>query len=143
MKGAHCGLLQKDRCPCMSHACYHKHMSPTYPQEDAIALSTLLCRAASVVAAKEGTAMVQAVSFAGLSPHRTGFDSGSVSVRFMARSTVTTPHSPRGTCYVGGSHIPGTLIDEWRRTLVVGHLSARASLCEGLHEGDFRRGLPY
>jgi hypothetical protein len=34
----------------------------------------------------------------------------------------------RGTWYVKGVHIPETFIDELRRALVVGHLSARDSI---------------
>jgi len=56
---------------------------------------------ASLIAAKESSAMDQAVSLAGLSPQRPGFDSMSVSVRFMARSTVTTAHSPPEDVSVG------------------------------------------
>ena len=59
------------------------------------------CRAAPVVAAKEGSATEQAVSLAGLSPQRPGFDSRSVSVRFMTRSTVTTSPSPSDEFSVG------------------------------------------
>jgi hypothetical protein len=44
---------------------------------------------------------------------------------------------PRGTWYVGVAHILGTLIDEQRRALVVGHLSARDSIKGTLGEGSF------
>ena len=37
----------------------------------------------------------------------------------------------------GGAHIPGTLIDEWRRALVGGHLSMRDSIKGTLREGSF------
>ena len=37
----------------------------------------------------------------------------------------------------GGCHIPGTLIDERRRALVVGHLSARDSMKGTLRDGSF------
>jgi hypothetical protein len=40
MKAGLSGLLEKDRCPCMSHAWYHEDTNPTYMQEDAIVLST-------------------------------------------------------------------------------------------------------
>jgi len=36
-----------------------------------------------------------------------------------------------------GAHILGTLIDEWRRALVVGHLSVRDSMKGALREGSF------
>jgi hypothetical protein len=86
----------------MSHAWHHRDMNPTYPQDDAIVLSTLhVVRAASVVAAKEGSATAQAVSLARLFPQRHGFDSRSVSLRFMARSIVTTLHSPPEEVFVG------------------------------------------
>ena len=38
----------------------------------------------------------------------------------------------------GRPHILGTLNDEWRRALGMGHLSPR-----GLHEGDLEGGLLY
>jgi len=48
------------------------------------------------------------------------------------------PFHPRGTWYVGrGAHIPGILIDELRRALVVGHLSVRDSIKGTLREGSF------
>jgi len=43
----------------------------------------------------------------------------------------------RGTWYVGGSHILGTLIDESRRAVVVGHICARVSMKGTLGEGSF------
>jgi hypothetical protein len=46
------------------------------------------------------------------------------------------PFHPRGTWYVGGSRIPGTLIDEWW-ALVVGRVSARDSIKGTLREGSF------
>ena len=39
-------------------------------------------------------------------------------------------------CLVG-ARVPGTLIDEWRRALVVGHLYARDSMKGTLREGSF------
>ena len=36
-----------------------------------------------------------------------------------------------------GAHILGTLIDEWRRALVVGHLSVRDSMKGALRESSF------
>jgi len=44
----------------------------------------------------------------------------------------------RGTWYVGGggNRIPGTLIDEWRRALVVGHVSVRDSMKGTLRVGS-------
>jgi len=37
----------------------------------------------------------------------------------------------------GGAHILGTLLDEWRRTLVLGHLSVMDSMKRTLREGFF------
>jgi len=48
------------------------------------------------------------------------------------------PFPPEGNLVCGeGACIPGTLIDEWRRALVVGHLSARDSMKGTLREGSF------
>ena len=46
------------------------------------------------------------------------------------------PFHPRGTWNVGWGRKPGTLKDEWRRSLVVGHLSARGSMKGTLREGS-------
>jgi hypothetical protein len=47
------------------------------------------------------------------------------------------PLCPRGTWNQGGGGcVPGTLNDEWRRALGMGHLSVR-----GHHEGDLEGGL--
>jgi len=49
-----------------------------------------------------------------------------------------SPFHPRGNWYVGGrGRIPGTFIDELRRSLVVGHHSARDSMKGTLREGSF------
>ena len=42
----------------------------------------------------------------------------------------------QGTCYVRGGLIPRTSIDECRRALEVGHLSARGSMKGTLREGS-------
>jgi hypothetical protein len=49
---------------------------------------------------------------------------------------VPFPSEGNLVCF-GGSHIPGTLIVERRRALVLGHL------CEGFHEWDLGGGLLY
>jgi hypothetical protein len=40
-------------------------------------------------------------------------------------------------CVWGGGCIPGTLTDEWRGTVVVGHIFARDSMKETFREGSF------
>jgi hypothetical protein len=47
------------------------------------------------------------------------------------------PFPSEGNLGCGGGVIPGTLIDERRRALVVGHLSARDSMKGTLGEGSF------
>jgi hypothetical protein len=47
------------------------------------------------------------------------------------------PFSPGGSRYVGRGRIPRTLIDEWRRVLVLGHLSVRDSVKGALGRGPF------
>jgi hypothetical protein len=53
------------------------------------------------------------------------------------------PFPPEGNLVCGGgggrAHIPGTLMDERRRALVVGHLSARDSMKGTLREGSFTK----
>jgi hypothetical protein len=94
MKASHCGLLDKDRCPCVSHAWYHEDMNPHLSGGGRNCTVHFACRAAAQGAVKEGSAMALAVNLAGLSPQRPGFDFRSVSVILMARSIVTTPPSP-------------------------------------------------
>jgi hypothetical protein len=47
------------------------------------------------------------------------------------------PFPSEGDLVCGGTHIPGTLMDEWRRPLVVGHLPMRDSIKGTLGEGSF------
>ena len=52
--------------------------------------------------------------------------------------SVEAPFLSRGTWYAGGGAcIPGTLIDERRRALVMGRLSAKDSIGGTLREGSF------
>jgi len=52
--------------------------------------------------------------------------------------SVGGPFQSRGTCCTGGgAHIPGSLIDERKRALAVGHLSAKDSIRGTLGEGSF------
>jgi len=68
-----------------------------------------------------------------------GFNSGFKGLRKSPDTSISLPLCPRGTWNQegGGASIPGTLIDEWRRTLVVGHLSVT------FHEEDLDGGPLY
>jgi hypothetical protein len=47
------------------------------------------------------------------------------------------PFVAEGNSVWGGAHIPRTLTNEWRRALVVGHLSVRDSIKGTLMKGPF------
>jgi hypothetical protein len=50
---------------------------------------------------------------------------------------VPLPSEGNLVCGGGEAHIPWTSTDEWRRALMVGHLSARDSMKGTLKEGFF------
>ena len=72
----------------MSYAWCHEDISPTYPQESGIVVSTLRAVATtghsdSLDTAKEGRVTTQVVSLADLSPQRPGFVPTSVNEGFV------------------------------------------------------------